>query len=234
MKTLKTWPSPVWMEEGRLLYGGNMDFRLYCVTGHAFLRGRRLEDVIGAAIRGGADCVQLREKDFNGRELLETGRLLRRLTREHGVTFIVNDRIDVARAVEADGVHLGQNDLPIEVARDILGPGKIVGLSTHNVREAVEAERVGADYIGLGPMRETTTKLDTEPVVGPAGLAEVRRHVRLPIVAIGGIREQDMAEIIRSGADGVAVISALIGADDVEETARRMRRIVDVERGRRG
>ncbi|MFD2168825.1 thiamine phosphate synthase [Tumebacillus lipolyticus] len=211
-----------------------MDSRLYLVTGHQFLNGRSLESVIRAAISGGVDCVQLREKDFTGRELLEAGRLIRHITRELHVTFIVNDRIDVARAVDADGVHLGQSDLPIQAARDILGPGKIVGLSTHNVQEAMEAERLGADYIGLGPMRKTMTKLDTEPVVGPAGVKKVREHVSLPIVAIGGIKEDDVAEIIRSGASSVAVVSAIIASSDVEATARRMRQLVDHERGAQG
>ncbi|PWK14422.1 thiamine phosphate synthase [Tumebacillus permanentifrigoris] len=210
-----------------------MDSRLYVLTGHAYYKGRQLKDVIAAALRGGADCIQLREKDYSGRELLEAGHLLRRLTREAGVKLIINDRIDVARAVDADGVHLGQGDLPIQVAREILGAGKIVGLSTHNVEEAVAAERAGADYIGLGPMKPTQTKLDTEPVVGPAGVLEVRRHVRLPIVAIGGITAADTAEIIRCGANSVAVVSAVVGADDVEAAARELREIVDRERGSR-
>lgn len=210
-----------------------MDSRLYVVTGDAFLKGRTLESVIRAAIKGGADCIQLREKDYTGRQLLEAGLLLRRITAEAGVRLIVNDRIDVARAVDADGVHLGQSDLPLQAAREMLAPGKIVGISTHNVQEAVEAERMGADYIGLGPMKPTTTKLDTEPVVGPSGVQEVRRHVRLPIVAIGGIKAEDVAEIIRSGANSVAVVSAVIAADDVEAAAKRIRSIVDQERGAR-
>ena len=208
-----------------------MDSRLYVITGQAFLKGRRLEDVIAAAIRGGADTIQLREKEFTGRELLAAGQVLRRVTRELGARLIVNDRIDVAKAVDADGVHLGQSDLPIEAARAILGPDKIVGLSTHNVEEAVAAERAGANYIGLGPMKPTTTKLDTEPVVGPSGVREVRRRVRLPIVAIGGIKQADVAEIIRSGANAVAIISAIVGSDDVEAAARTIRNIVDEERG---
>ncbi|MGZ4121710.1 MAG: thiamine phosphate synthase [Tumebacillaceae bacterium] len=210
-----------------------MDSRLYVVTGEAFLRGRPLEEVIRAAIAGGADCIQLREKNYNGRELLAAGHLLRRITREAGVRLIINDRIDVAKAVDADGVHLGQGDLPIEVARDILGPGKIVGLSTHNVEEAVAAERAGADYIGLGPMKPTSTKLDTDPVVGPQGVLAVRAHVKLPIVAIGGIKQEDVAEIIRNGANGVAIISAIIGAEDVQGAAQGIRSIVDRERGNR-
>lgn len=210
-----------------------MDSRLYVITGHSFLGDRRLEDVIRAAILGGADCIQLREKHYTGRELLEAGHVLRRVTSEYGVNLIINDRIDVARAVDADGVHLGQGDLPIEVAREILGPDKIVGLSTHNVAEAVAAERAGANYIGLGPMKPTTTKLDTDPVVGPAGVKEVRKHVSLPIVAIGGIKCEDVAEIIRNGANSVAIISAIIGSEDVEGAAREIRAIVDLERGNR-
>ncbi|HEU4963436.1 MAG TPA: thiamine phosphate synthase [Bacilli bacterium] len=209
-----------------------MDSRLYVITGQAFMQGRSLEEVITAAIRGGADAIQLREKEFTGRELLAAGHLLRRVTREHGVRLIINDRIDVAKAVDADGVHLGQSDLPIEVARAILGPGKIVGLSTHNVEEAVAAECAGADYIGLGPMKPTQTKLDTEPVVGPSGVQAVRAQVRLPIVAIGGIKEADVGEIIRNGANAVAVVSAVIGSDDPEAAAKTLRALVDAERGK--
>ncbi|WP_172844437.1 thiamine phosphate synthase [Tumebacillus algifaecis] len=211
-----------------------MDSRLYVVTGHQFLKGRSLESVIRAAIHGGADCIQLREKEYTGRQLLEAGLLLRRITKEMGATLIVNDRIDVARAVDADGVHLGQSDLPIQVAREMLAVGKIVGISTHNVAEAVAAERSGADYIGFGPIKQTATKQDTEPVVGAAGLQEVRRHVSLPIVAIGGIKAEDVAEIIRNGANGVAVVSAVIGSDDVQAAAQNIRQIVDLERGARG
>jgi len=194
--------------------------RLYVITGAAFLRGRSLEAVVTAALEGGADCIQLREKVSSGRELLAAGQLIRRLTREQGALYIVNDRIDVAAATDADGVHLGQGDLPLAVARDLLGPDKLVGISTHNVAEAVAAEAAGADYIGLGPMFPTQTKLDTEPVVGPTGVREVRRHVQLPIVAIGGIKHEHVPAIIRGGATTVAVISAVIGADDPAAAAR--------------
>jgi thiamine-phosphate pyrophosphorylase len=204
-----------------------MDSRLYVITGNAFLNGRSLEEVIRKVISGGADCIQLREKDVSTRELLEMGSVLRRITRENGVPFIVNDRLDIALAVEADGVHLGQDDLPIEAARKIMGPHKIIGISTHDVKEAVAAERAGADYIGLGPVKATQTKLDAEPAIGVEGIREVRRHVSLPIVAIGGIKQGDVADIIRAGATGVAVISAVIGADDVFRASFDMRKEVD-------
>lgn len=204
-----------------------MDSRLYVITGSAFLKGRRLEDVIRQAIGGGADCIQLREKEATSRELLEMAVLLRRITRETDIRFIVNDRVDIALAADADGVHLGQDDLPIAVARKLLGPEKIIGISTHSVQEAIAAEQAGADYIGLGPIHPTQTKLDAEPVIGVEGVREVRRHVSIPIVAIGGIKQPDVAEIIRAGANGVAVISAIIGANDVYAAAAAMRAEVD-------
>ncbi|WP_096184209.1 thiamine phosphate synthase [Effusibacillus lacus] len=204
-----------------------LDSRLYVITGSAFLKGRKLEDVILQAIGGGADCIQLREKDVSSRELLEMAVLLRKLTKETGTTFIVNDRVDIAQAVGADGVHLGQQDLPIAVAREILGPDKIIGISTHDSKEAIEAERSGANYIGLGPVHPTPTKSDAEPAIGLQGIREVCRHVSIPVVAIGGIKQKDVEDIIRSGASGVAVISAVIGADDVHAAAKAMRDAVD-------
>lgn len=204
-----------------------MDSRLYVITGNAFLQGRRLEDVILQAIQGGADCIQLREKELSSRELLETGRLLRRITAENNIRFIVNDRLDIALAVDADGVHLGQDDLPIDVARRLLGPEKIIGISTHDAQEAIAAEKAGADYIGVGPIKATQSKSDAAPAIGLEGVQEIRRHVSLPIVAIGGIKQDDVAGIIRSGANGIAVISAIIGADDVYQAASAMRSEVD-------
>lgn len=204
-----------------------MDSRLYVITGSVFLKGRRLEDVISDAIRGGADCIQLREKDLPARELLEMAIVLRRLTREKGIPFIVNDRLDIALAADADGVHLGQDDLPIGMARELLGSGKIIGISTHDSREAVDAERAGADYIGLGPVNPTETKPDAAAAIGADGVREVRRHVSIPIVAIGGIKREHVAEIVRAGANGVAAISGIIGADDVYKAAREMRETVD-------
>ncbi|MBX6394111.1 MAG: thiamine phosphate synthase [Alicyclobacillaceae bacterium] len=209
------------------------DFGLYAVTDERFYRGRTLEEVARAWIAGGVRCIQLREKSMNARELLEAGRLLRRLTREAGVLFIVNDRADIAAALDADGVHLGQEDLPVSAARQILGPDRIIGLSTHSVEEAVEAEKQGADYIGLGPVKATATKTDTRPVVGIEGLRKVRRAVRLPIVAIGGIETADAEALGEAGADGLAVIRGLLDTEDIAERARQFVRLFERGRARR-
>ncbi|BCJ85776.1 thiamine phosphate synthase [Effusibacillus dendaii] len=208
-----------------------MDSRLYLITGTDFLKNRSLLDTVAAAIEGGADCVQLREKNASSRQLLQMAIDLRKLTAKYNVPLIVNDRVDIALAADADGVHLGQDDLPIDIARKMLGPNKIIGISTHNVEEAIEAERAGASYIGVGPFKPTSTKTDTQPVVGLAGIRQIRQAVSLPIVAIGGIQQPDVSDIIQSGANGVAVISAIMAADDVLAAASGIRAAVDRVRG---
>ena len=136
------------------------------------------------------------------------------LVKQGGGTFIVNDRCDVAVAVGADGVHLGQDDAPLADARGIVGPGKLIGISTHNLEQAIAAERGGADYIGFGPVFQTTTKEHPDPVVGVEGLREVRRSIRIPIVAIGGITAKNAADVRAAGADCCAVVSAVLSAPD--------------------
>ena len=157
---------------------------------------------------------QLRVKTPETRTLYEMATSLCPLVREGGGTLIVNDRCDVAAAVGADGVHLGQEDLPLADARGELGPGKLIGISTHNLAQAIEAEADGADYIGFGPIFPTTTKENPDPVVGVAGLREVRARVRIPIVAIGGINAGNIRQVIAAGADCVAVVSAILAAPD--------------------
>jgi thiamine-phosphate pyrophosphorylase len=204
-----------------------VDYSLYVITGDKFSRGRPVVEVARAAIEGGATVLQLREKDFTARQLIDAGYQLRRLTREKGVTFIVNDRVDVALAVGADGVHLGQDDLPIGMARRILGPGKIIGISTHSVEQALEAQRQGADYIGVGPVYETRTKDDVQAPVGVDLVRQVASVVSIPKVAIGGIKAHNVEEVIAAGADGVAVITAVVAAEDVSGAARELRSRID-------
>lgn len=166
------------------------------------------------ALDAGVRLFQLRMKTPETRRLYEMAAVLCPLVRKGGGTFIVNDRCDVAVAVEADGVHLGQEDLPLADARAILGPGKLIGISTHNLVQATEAEAGGADYIGFGPIFPTATKENPDPVVGVAGLREVRAKVRLPIVAIGGIKAGNIGEVKSAGADCCAVVSAVLSAPD--------------------
>lgn len=173
-----------------------------------------MADLVNTALDAGVRCFQLRMKTPETRGFSEMAAALCPLVRKGGGTFIVNDRVDVAKAVEADGVHLGQDDLPLADARAILGSGKLIGISTHNLAQAVEAEAGGADYIGFGPIFPTATKEHPDPVVGVAGLREVRAKVRIPIVAIGGINAGNVCEVVAAGADGIAVVSAVLAAPD--------------------
>jgi thiamine-phosphate pyrophosphorylase len=202
---------------------------LYVIVDPDAMKGRDPVEVADLAIRGGADIIQLRGKTLSGRELFIVGERLRELTGERGVPFIVNDRVDVAVAVRADGVHLGQEDLPIEAARRIVREDLLIGISTHGIEEAVDAERRGASYIGLGAMFPTFTKDDAR-YTGVEVLKGVKHHVTLPVVAIGGINESNVDEVLAAGADGIAVISAVVGAEDVEEAARRLKERIDFYR----
>lgn len=204
-----------------------MDWTLYVITDAKLSRGRPHVEVIRAAIRGGATIVQYREKEGTTRQLLQEAQALRELTRAAGIPFIVNDRVDIALAVDADGVHVGQDDLPARIARRLMGPGKIIGVSASNLQEALEAEAEGADYIGAGPVFATPTKPDAAPPIGLEGLAEICRRVSIPVVAIGGIHEGNAGSVIEAGAAGVAVVSAIVAAPDVEDAARRLRAVVE-------
>lgn len=173
-----------------------------------------MTEIVHVALDAGVRLFQLRMKTAETRRLYETAAALCPLVRKGGGTFIVNDRVDVAQAIGADGVHLGQEDLPLADARAILGPGRLIGISTHNIRQALEAEAGGADYIGFGPIFPTVTKENPDPVVGVDGLREVRARVRIPVVAIGGITAKNAAAVRAAGADGVAVVSAVLAASD--------------------
>jgi thiamine-phosphate pyrophosphorylase len=209
----------------------SLDLTLYVITDRRLASGRSHEEVAREAIAGGATVIQLRDKEASTKELVEIGRRLRRLTAERGVTFIVNDRVDVALAVDADGVHLGQEDMPAALARQLMGPAKVIGVSAGTVEEAKRAEKDGADYLGVGPVYATVTKPDAGEPIGVEGLAEILRAVSIPVVAIGGINEGNVEEVIAAGADGVAVVSAVVAAQDIEAAARRLRRkIKEIQR----
>ena len=188
------------------------DYSLYLVTDRTLSLGRSTVEVVRAAIRGGVSCVQLREKGCSTREFMDEARLLKALLAGTGVPLFINDRLDVALAVGADGVHLGQNDLAIADARRLVGNRMIIGISAESVADAVRAEAEGADYIGASPVFTTPTKTDTAPPLGLAGLRAIRRAVQLPLVAIGGINADNAAQVLRAGADGLAVVSAIVSA----------------------
>lgn len=207
---------------------GRGDWRVYVITADpAQARGRSHLEVAEAAILGGATAVQLRMKEAPARAMLETARRVAARCRDAGVAFIVNDRVDVALAAEAAGVHVGQDDLPAEAARALLGAGPFLGVSAATREEAAAASGGGADYLGVGAVYATATKADAGEAVGLARIREVAASCGLPIVGIGGITIDNAAAVIRAGAAGVAVIAAVTMADDMAEATRRLREEVD-------
>ena len=194
---------------------------LYAIIDTQALKGRSHLEVASQIIRGGAKTIQLRDKLLSKKELLPIAQQLKNLCAEHNVLFIVNDYLDIALAADADGLHLGQNDLPTKVARKLLPIDKILGCSTTTVDQAVTAESDGADYIAVGSIYPTTSK-ETAKVIGLDGLRQIRQAVTLPLVAIGGITKDNAAEVIATGASSVAVISAILQAESPEEAARQI------------
>jgi len=200
--------------------------KLYVITGETYHPNRGLLEVMESAILGGADLVQLRDKDSSSRELLEKARALRQLTRRYGVPLIVNDHPEIALAADADGVHLGQEDAPIAAARQLLGPDRIVGISTHSIEQARAAERAGADYIGVGPVYPTATK-PGRAAVTTSYVAEAAAEIRIPFFAIGGIHPGNAAEVLAAGAQRLCAVSAVVGNPDPGAVCREMRRLID-------
>lgn len=192
---------------------------LYVIIDTQALKGRNHVDVATQAIRGGAKTIQLRDKLQSKDKLLPVAQQLRALCAEHDVLFIINDYLDVALATDADGLHVGQDDLPVQAARKLLPLGKILGCSITTVEQATRAQSEGADYIAVGSMYPTSTK-ETVVVVGLDRLREIRQAISLPLVAIGGITKDNAAEVIAAGADSIAVISAVLGTEPPEEAAR--------------
>ena len=195
------------------------DLSLYAILDPRFLRSRNFVEVARALVRGGATCLQLRDKEASSRDLYEEARLLKASLHPLRIPFIVNDRLDIALSVDADGVHLGEEDIPISEARRILGQGKILGASADSVEAATEAAQEGADYIGFGAVFPTETKQDAR--IGCLDLLpQVKREVSIPVIAIGGIKRTNAVEVLRAGADGLAIISDLLEAEDVEARTR--------------
>jgi thiamine-phosphate pyrophosphorylase len=204
----------------------DIDYSLYLVTDRGLSGGRSTRGVVASAIRGGVTCVQLREKYAATRDFIREAIGIKDLLAAAGIPLIINDRLDVALAVGADGVHLGQKDMPLEMARTIADDRLIIGISVESVADAAAAERGGADYLGVSPIYATPTKTDTAPALGLEGLAEIRRSVKLPLVAIGGLNQDNAAAVIRSGADGIAVVSAIAAAADPEQAAKELARVI--------
>jgi thiamine-phosphate pyrophosphorylase len=211
-----------------------MKFDLYIITDEMIGQGKTHAEIAVLAIAGGADAIQLRDKFCSSRELIRIGRVIRGITRRSSVLFIINDRLDVALACGADGVHLGQEDMRTDVARQITPSGFIIGVSVRTVDDALRAERDGADYVALSPVFSTGTKPDAGPGHGLEMLREIRRNVSVPVIAIGGISRENIRDVIAAGADGVAVISAVVGAADIAAAARELKSVLTRSKGSGG
>jgi len=209
------------------------DYGLTLVTDRELCLGRSLTEVVDAAVRGGTGIVQLREKSCDSRQFYELAKALRELLRPRAIPLIINDRADIALAVEAEGLHIGQSDLPLRAAREIMGPNAIIGLSVESEADVRAAEAVAIDYFGLSPVFSTPTKTDTNTPLGLAGVGRIRPLTPLPLVAIGGISAANAAEVLAAGADGVAVVSAICSAPDPEQAARSLKKTIDQVRNRR-
>ena len=202
------------------------DLSLYLVTDRELSLGRSLEFVVEEAVKGGVTMVQLREKDSDSFQFYKLGLKLKALLKTYNVPLIINDRLDIALAVDADGIHLGQSDLPWQEARKILGDDKIIGLSVESFEQAESANEAEVDYIGISPVFSTPTKTDTVIEFGLEGVTKVRNLCKHPAVAIGGIHPHNAKEIINAGADGIAVVSAICSAESPQKAAQELKQII--------
>ncbi|MCL6560998.1 MAG: thiamine phosphate synthase [Firmicutes bacterium] len=202
-----------------------MDYRLYAVTDRSYLDGMDLALAVELAIRGGTTIIQLREKQISSREFYELSLKIKQVTNRYRIPLIINDRVDIALAVDADGVHVGQEDIPADIVRRIIGPGKILGVSAKTVDEALKAERDGADYLGVGAVFPTPTKPESE-AIGIEGVRRIKESVKIPVVAIGGITKENAYEIIHdAGVDGISSVSAVFAGDIEKNTGRLLENI---------
>lgn len=200
--------------------------RLYAVTDRAWVGRQTLTEQVESALKGGATCVQLREKHLDEAAFLEEAQAIHALCQRYGVPLFINDNVAVAKACGAEGVHVGQDDMPVEQVRAIVGDGVMIGLSAHDVAEAVAAEKAGADCLGLGSVFPTSTKDDVD-VMPRDTLVAICEAVRIPTVAIGGITRDNLSELAGTGVDGVAIVSAIFGAEDIEAASRELRALSD-------
>ncbi|PRR82356.1 thiamine phosphate synthase [Clostridium vincentii] len=200
----------------------NIDYKLYLVTDRDVLKGRNLGKAVEDSILGGATIVQLREKDVTSREFYEIAQSIKAITDKHNVPLIINDRLDIAFAVDASGIHIGQSDMPCNIAREVLGKDKLIGVSVHTLEEALDAEKDGADYLGCGAMFSTSTKKDATDVSYDQ-LKEIKAKVKIPVVAIGGINERNLVQLEGTNIDGVAIISAILGKENIKEATKKLK-----------
>mgnify|MGYP006285392439 FL=1 len=204
----------------------NLDPSLYLVTDRGLSLGRSLEWVVEKAVKGGTTLVQLREKDLDTRPFIESALSIKKILDRYGVPLLINDRVDVALAVGADGVHLGLHDMPYEMARKILGRDAIIGLSVETYQQAEQVSRLEADYIAISPVYTTPTKEELTQELGLEGVRHITGICPQPAVGIGSIKTHNAADVIQAGADGIAVVSGICSADDPEQAARELRQVV--------
>lgn len=200
-----------------------MDFDLYFITDRDLNKDSIIDDVENA-VKAGVKIVQYRDKDIPPKYQVQIAKQLKEVCKDKAL-LIINDRLDIALASDADGVHLGQDDFPIEEARKLLGD-KIIGITVHNVEEALQAEKLGVDYISASSIFHTTTKLDAGKPAGIKLIEDIKAKVKLPLVAIGGINQENMEECLKAGADGLAMISAIITKDDIEGECKKVREVI--------
>lgn len=204
-----------------------IDYSLYLVTDRSLSKGRSTAEIVAAAVAGGVSCIQLREKSCGTREFMNEALALQPLLKSRDIPLIINDRLDIALAIEADGVHLGQSDMPIGMARKIAGDSLIIGISAESVDDALRAEQEGADYIGISPVFSTPTKTDIAPPLGLEGVRQIRALVDIPLVGIGGINLDNAESVLAAGADGIAVVSAIVSAADPAGAAKKLKTLID-------
>ena len=212
--------------ERRKILATKEDMRLYAVTDRSWLGDKTLVEAVEEACRGGITFLQLREKDLNPEDFMEEARVLKKVAQKYQIPFVINDNVAIAKEVDADGVHVGQSDMELKKAREILGPDKIIGVSAHNVEEAVLAEKNGADYLGVGAFHATGTKEEAK-VVDRETYQAIRSAVSIPVVAIGGISLENIGELKGYGVDGVALVSAIFASRDIEAACRCLREEVE-------
>jgi thiamine-phosphate pyrophosphorylase len=203
----------------------SFDCSLYLVTDRRWLGGRNLCDAVEEAILGGVTLIQLREKDISSQDYYRLAEKVKKAADKYHIPLIINDRLDIALAVDAAGVHLGLDDLPIPVVRKILGADRIIGASAATVEEALRFQQQGADYLGVGAVFPTATKLGNEQV-GFADLRRIKSSVSIPIVAIGGIKSENVRDVMATGVDGVAVVSAIMDQADIGAAARQLAALI--------
>lgn len=199
---------------------------LYAVTDRTWVKDTTLMDQVKEALEGGITFLQLREKHLSKEEFIKEAREMKELSKEYKAPFVINDNIEVALAVDADGVHIGQNDMSVEEARKLLGEDKIIGVSAHNVEEAIKAQKGGADYLGVGAVCATSTKKDAN-VVSKEEIKKICHTVEIPVVAIGGIKKENIKTLEGTDVDGVAVVSAIFAAKDIKKDTKQLRSLVE-------